>query len=752
MHKYRQTFTVRAVTTFAVTGVLALSLLALLAGILDVWSPRYAGRSVWAVTATLSAAGLAALLAWRTLSAAQAEEHTSEPALADRLAEICRVRERSQFGQLVETENPMDLRFRRTRNSADHPAGNRAGRLSEVASFYRGCETQRLVFLGEGGSGKTVTLIHLLLMMLEDRNAGGLVPWRFSLSRWDRAQDMSEWMAQEISRDTGMPPAKALNLVNRGLVLAMLDGLDEMDPPHTGLPTRAAEVVDRLNRSERFNEPVPFVLTCRRDTYEKLAPGATQLEQTVVVEMLQLNAEQVQDHLKSVADKDHWAAVITHLDDNATGRLAHYLELPWRLAMAVIIYNKKAGDAYLRDPADLTAESGIDDAPPVTVGRLVEELLDRPAIAGRAKRTRRTLATLAAHLQNDERRHVAGRTISSVDLVVHELWPVGGLRAPRYLTALLSLVLWIPAAVAATWVIQRMPWSPWLQILAGAVLGCFPALSAVSSFASWPHPRNIVLRKFRTPTGLRRLGAAAACGLLILLLLAATGASAFAAAYAVMFALILGCGSALAVRDGVNLLVLSTVALATGLLFGLGTRFPLGFLGASGGMLLGTAGGGMALVLAVRVALRGGAEPGYVRNPRFENFIRNDVRTACISGGMLALIVAALLRSLPLPASVPQIALVSVAAGFSLGFGFVAEVWRRHIAMLICCRGNLAFRLAHVLARAHSAGLLRRAGIAYQFRHLDLRDHFAAVSAEPTRQPTRPSTRFPFPMPSSKKR
>jgi hypothetical protein len=277
--------------------------------------------------------------------------------------------------------------------------------------------------------------------------------------------------------------------------------------------------------------------------------------------------------------------------------------------------------------------------------------------------------------------------------------------------------------------------------------------STHTSLALWPHPRNIVLSRLRTRTGVKRLAVATAAGLLVLVLLAATGAPGFAAAYAAMFTLIFGSGSALAVREGADVRVLAGVALAVGLLFGLVTRLALGTLAPAGGMLVGTAGGGLALVLSVRVALRSGAEPRYVRNPVFEDFIANDIRTACVSGSMLAAIVAVMLRFLPLSATDFQVTLVSVAAGFSLGFGFVADAWRRHVAMIICCRGALAPRLAHVLAQAHEAGLLRRAGIAYQFRHLDLRDHFAIVSEQRTRHRSgRRETRSAHTAPSANER
>ncbi|MFD3787723.1 hypothetical protein [Streptomyces cyaneofuscatus] len=48
--------------------------------------------------------------------------------------------------------------------------------------------------------------------------------------------------------------------------------------------------------------------------------------------------------------------------------------------------------------------------------------------------------------------------------------------------------------------------------------------------------------------------------------------------------------------------------------------------------------------------------------------------------------------------------------------------------MLILARRRLPIRLGAALEHSYRSGPLRRAGIAYQFRHLELRDHFAHVA------------------------
>jgi hypothetical protein len=212
--------------------------------------------------------------------------------------------------------------------------------------------------------------------------------------------------------------------------------------------------------------------------------------------------------------------------------------------------------------------------------------------------------------------------------------------------------------------------------------------------------------------------------------LAATHDIPFAASCAATFAAVFGSGVSLAVRETAETRVLILVGVAAGLLFGLLGRWLIGFLGADGGIVTGAAGGGIALIAAVVVALRApAAKPLYVRNPIFTDFVSNDVRTAAVSGALAALITGFMLRFMPaLDAQWYEILPAALAVGVSAGFGMVADAWRRHAAMILCCRGRLSFRLNSLLELSHTAELLRRVGIAYEFRHLELRDHFATLA------------------------
>jgi hypothetical protein len=293
-------------------------------------------------------------------------------------------------------------------------------------------------------------------------------------------------------------------------------------------------------------------------------------------------------------------------------------------------------------------------------------------------------------------------------------------------TAAICAVLWLPGMGTAAWLLTaRHLWLfPGVWLI--ATLSILPVVSLVSSISWWPHPRNIVLNRLRRATAWKRLGATAGIAAVIGLASAGLGGGSFSLPFALSFLVCMGVGVALMVRDSVSIWPLLVGGTATGLILTPVTMAVLGFLGAAGGLLSGLAAGGLTLIAATKLALRtSSAVPDYVRNPAFESYIRRDVRTGLVASTLVSAIVLPTIMIDPtLRASLAISVVASVSAGLSVGFGLVAETWRRYVAMLAVMRRRFPVRFNRLLMSAYRAGMLRRAGIAFQFRHLELRDYF----------------------------
>ncbi len=182
-----------------------------------------------------------------------------------------------------------------------------------------------------------------------------------------------------------------------------------------------------------------------------------------------------------------------------------------------------------------------------------------------------------------------------------------------------------------------------------------------------------------------------------------------------------------AVRSTAGLGRLVGVATGFGALFAPVAWAFVGHSGVALGASAGSVVGGFA-TLASGYALLGGSTgvPDYVRSPVLRSFISKDWtagrRVEGYAGGLAGFnLWVQHLGSLPS-------AVIGVSVGIVIGFGLVATASLRHLATVTCLKGRLPLHLEDVLDRAYKHHLLRYAGVAYQFRHIELRNYFSSLA------------------------
>ncbi|MFE0178780.1 tetratricopeptide repeat protein [Streptomyces sp. NPDC059002] len=303
------------------------------------------------------------------------------------------------------------------------PAGlaGEGGQIEEV--FSRRVPTRRLVVLGEAGAGKTVLLVRLLLALLERRGTGEPVPVIFSLASWaPEKQDLVGWMAAEISRyhpalATLVAPAPgppkdesggsaARVLLDRGLVLPLLDGLDELTR------SQRARALEAINQGLFFGQPV--VVSSRPAEYRELVEGdSLRLAGAAGIEVKPLDLAQAATYLQRDAGgarspgAARWTAVLDDLSPDAP--LAQVLTNPLGLFLSRTVYNPRAGDEHaLPEPRELLDPErfpGRDAIETHLFGAFVPAVY-RPEPGERprwsAARAERTLGRIAHQLQRHE--------------------------------------------------------------------------------------------------------------------------------------------------------------------------------------------------------------------------------------------------------------------------------------------------------------------------------------------------------------
>ncbi|MET8454401.1 NACHT domain-containing protein [Streptomyces sp. NPDC005209] len=321
--------------------------------------------------------------------------------------------------------------------------------------------------LGGPGSGKTVLAVHFILDRLAHRASGDPVPVLFSLSSWQPDRErLRDWMAAQLHATyPGAPWTR--ELLKAGLVLPVLDGLDELPKPSWGT------ALQRLNAE--LTEGQRVVVTCRKEAYTQAVETGDVFTAAAVMELQPVAFESASAYLMRTARPvrgvsgrraTRWDPVLAHLrtqpDTPASHTLRHVLSSPLMVAMARAVY----GDTG-KDPADLLNDRFADPA------AVEEHLLEAFVPASftdspNAGRARDWLGYLAAAMQ----RHSTGRLA----------WWRLRLELPWLLRRLGPILLMGCASVALStvWVLARgmfnsaayvPPSGAYLPVVTGAFVG-----------------------------------------------------------------------------------------------------------------------------------------------------------------------------------------------------------------------------------------------------------------------------------------
>jgi len=141
--------------------------------------------------------------------------------------------------------------------------------------------TGLLLILGEPGSGKTTTLLELLstLITRAETNPKERIPIVLNLSSWKKPQTLEEWIADKMSSAYRVPTKLARTWLDKGYLIPLLDGLDEVKAG------QQADCVEAINAYLTQFEPPGLVVCSRLMEYQWL-PERLKLNGAICIEPL----------------------------------------------------------------------------------------------------------------------------------------------------------------------------------------------------------------------------------------------------------------------------------------------------------------------------------------------------------------------------------------------------------------------------------------------------------------------------------
>jgi NACHT domain len=651
-----------------------------------------------------------------------------------------------------------------------------AGKDNQLADKLSLVPTGRLVVLGPPGAGKTMLMVRLVLDLLQPtrRTSGGPVPVLVSVASWNPGQQkLDKWLAARLAIDypglaAAAPPSCNGNtcldaLLDEGLILPILDGLDEL--PDAVRSLAIVRIKDSLRPGGRL------IVTCRTDAFRKAVrpPGHAKVAlRAAAVELCPLDAKAVASYLERGADDAaRWNSVLAKIP------VARALSSPLMVGLAQVIYNPHPGgrEGKLPDPAKdlgcLDDEAAIKD-------HLSDAFIPaayRPEAERRrwsADQAERWLVFLAKHM---DQRPVGSKDLAWWLLRCATPSPLIGLAAGLG-TAAVGGTLGGLGAVGHTGGLA-------IALMAGLAVGLTIRLGKFEDkFAAGDAARHI-------PRLFHRFKGKLAAGLTVGVAGGLIGgvAGAFLSRHAG--------GVTGGVTDGVavGLWAGGTCGLVGGFAGGLVGGFAGGLLGVLSGGVAGGVADGIAVGVAVGVAagvagpfvparalrwspeglmfglvcaIGGGVIAGHAfgildgiafgicgglaaaiagglagapadpKAPAAPGMVLARDRTTFQVIGIVAWVVAGLVVGLVTWHAGGLVhglmAGLGLGLGAGLGAGFVQAAWG-HFVIARCWLalwGHLPWQLMGFLADAHQRGVLRQEGAYYQFRHVELQHRLAS--------------------------
>ncbi len=191
-----------------------------------------------------------------------------------------------------------------------------------------------LLILGKPGAGKTTLLLELTRGLLEraKQDEDHLIPVVFHLASWaEQRLALADWLTDELNKQYDVPRKLAKTWIDAGLILPLLDGLDEVTAHHR------ETCVETINAFIREHGLLPLVVCSRVADYKALT---VRLRLPSAVIIRSLSRQQVQHYVEQAGASLTGLRTVLQADKH----LWKLLNTPLMLSVVAVAYQGRSPD------------------------------------------------------------------------------------------------------------------------------------------------------------------------------------------------------------------------------------------------------------------------------------------------------------------------------------------------------------------------------------------------------------------------
>jgi hypothetical protein len=592
---------------------------------------------------------------------------------------------------------------------------------------------RRMVILGEPGSGKSMIAQWLTVELLQSHPELGLVPVVLSLATWDPDDPLEEWAAAEMAQTYpslgrvvqaagDIERTLAYQLISGKRVLLVLDGLDEM---------AAGNQCGALQRLSQFAQSGQhFVVTCRTEDYARIVFRAgAPLAKTPVIALGPLAIDDVIQYLRDTplfrdSSADRWDRILAHLMTEPDGPLAMAMTSPLVVWLVRANYSRPE-----TQPDELFAWGSADEITDFLLDGLVDAVYSEavsskngqvyPALDSEERKIQRQRLVYFADYLSGPLREVDGKPGGENRLDI-EWWYLPR-TVPKWFTGgtiglisgcLLGAIGGLAVAIKFGHV---------AGLVVGIALGIVAALHAGTTSVRWQDlPRTV---GFSHQLSFQRFARCLAVAIGVAVCFGYAAYHSGGVVPGLVTAAVVGPLCALAVKPTFGILPAIATGISAPLALGLGASLS----GHQPSPLISAGAAGLTFLVSTWVCTGIFQNASRMKAVSPESLLRGD-RNGSLIVALTAGLAFAVVFGLALGPLVGFLAFVGLTVTVALtvsmwGAFIVARIW------LALCYG-MPLGIMGFLREADSRGVLRRAGGAFQFRHVRVQERLAAYATQ----------------------